>query len=468
MNFASLPYLFFLAISVAIYYVIGKNHRNKFLLFASYFFYSLFGFGFTSLMLITTLITYYSSYYCYYSVNLKTRKIYLAIGLSLDLLIFILFKYLRIIDLDIMNWPNWSAQKLLIPIGISFYTFKTLGYCIDLYKRKYEPDPSVISYALSVSFFPQLIAGPIEKSIVISQQLNRHEKFKSSKAIYGSKLILWGLFKKIVIADSIALIINPVFSDIYLYKGLDLFVCCLGFAIQVYADFSGYSDIAIGSASFFGVELPPNFNKPYFAKNYREFWVRWHATFSKWLKEYVFEPMGGVVKNNKLRTIFNIFLLFFIVGFWHGATLNYIIYSQCAFLFILLDIATKDIRKQFFKKIGLLPKSIVLKSINYIAMVLMMTFLAIYFRPQSFKESNYILNNITSLRFHHLTVNKALFIVIYVILLEFLQYFQIHANGHCFEKVNNFYLRACMYCVLLFSIILFGSRPEVTFQYFQF
>ncbi|MBK6985225.1 MAG: MBOAT family protein [Bacteroidetes bacterium] len=468
MNFASIQYLFFLIICVIIYYTISKSSRNLFLLFASYFFYSLFGFGFTLLMLITTLITYYCSYYSYYANDIKKRKQFFAIGLSLDLLIFILFKYIHIIDIDIMNWLNWSVQKLLVLIGISFYTFKTVGYCIDLYKRKYEPDSSLLSYALSVSFFPQLIAGPIEKSISISKQLNSNKIFNSSNAIYGTKLILWGLFKKIVIADSIALIINPVFSDIYSYKGLDLFVCCLGFAIQIYADFSGYSDIAIGSAAFFGVKLPPNFNKPYFSKNYREFWVRWHATFSKWLKEYVFDPLGGVVKNNQLKTLFNIFLLFLIVGFWHGATLNYMIYSQFAFLFIIIDIITKDIRKRFIKKIGLAPKSIILNTINYLAMVLMITFLVIYFRPQSFGESTYIIDNITSFHFHHLTIKKVLFIGLYILVLEIFQYFQINANGHCFEKINNFYLRACMYCIVLFSIILFGGRPEITFQYFQF
>jgi len=468
MNFASFPYLLFLFVSVLLYYILHKKYRTIFLLCASYLFYSLFGLGFTALMLITTIITYYASFYCYHSKDLKRRKLFLIIGLGLDLLIFVLFKYIHIINIDIMNWPNWSAQKLLVPIGISFYTFKTVGYCIDLYKRKYEPDSSVLNYALSVSFFPQLIAGPIEKSISISKQLTNNTTFNSSNAIYGTKLILWGLFKKIVIADSIALIINPVFSDIYSYKGLDLFVCCLGFALQIYADFSGYSDIAIGSAAFFGVKLFPNFNKPYFSKNYREFWVRWHATFSKWLKEYVFDPLGGVVKNNLLKTLFNIFLLFLIVGFWHGATLNYIIYAQFAFLFIIIDIISKDIRKRFIKKIGLVPKSIILTTINYLAMVLMMTFLAIYFRPQSFNESTYIIDNITCFHFHHLTIKKAIFIGLYILILECFQYFQINANGHCFEKIYNFYLRACMYCIVLFSIILFGGRPEVTFQYFQF
>lgn len=468
MNFASFQYLLFLVVCVVIYYQLKHKYRNGFLLFASYFFYSLFGFGFTALMLITTVVTYYTTYHCFHSKNARQRKQLLVLGLAIDLSIFILFKYVHLIDIDIMNWPNFSAQKLLIPIGISFYTFKTVGYCIDIYKNKYAPDKSVINYALSVSFFPQLIAGPIEKSIVISRQLSAFKPFDAERAIHASKLILWGLFKKIVIADTIAQTINPVFADIHAYKGLDLFVCCLGFAFQIYADFSGYSDIAIGSASFFGVNLPPNFNKPYFSRNYREFWVRWHSTFSKWLKEYVFDPLGGVVKNNRSKTVFNIFILFLIVGFWHGATLNYIIYSQCAFLFIMLDIVTKDQRKKILKKAGILPKSFLIKCCNYLAMTLMMAFLAIFFRPQIIQDSSYILQNIASFHFYNLDVKKAFFIFVYIGVLEFLQLFQINANGHCFEKIHNFYLRAFMYCVLLFSIMMYGSRPEVAFQYFQF
>lgn len=464
MNFASLPYLFFLITCVVIYYGIHKNYRNVFLLFASYFFYSLFGFGFTALMFITTLITYYSSYYCYHAENLSKRKLFMGIGLSLDLLIFVLFKYVHIIDIDLMNWPNWSAQKLLIPIGISFYTFKTIGYCIDIYKKKYAPENSFAYYALSVSFFPQLIAGPIEKSHIISIQLKQNDEFDIKNFIEGSKLILWGLFKKIVIADSIAQIINPVFGNITEYKGLDFVVALIGFTYQIYVDFSGYSDIAIGSAKCFGVNLPANFNKPFFSKNYREFWTRWHATFSKWLKEYVFDTLGGISKTSKSKTVFNIFILFLIVGLWHGATINYIIYAQLAFVFMLLDIITKDIRKKIFPK----RKSTLNKIINYVSIVSLIVVLSIFFRPSSFQDSVYILKHICSLHFYHLSSPNILYIIMYILVFEFFQYFQISAEGHCFQGVRNFYLKLAMFLFILFSILLLNSRPEVAFQYFQF
>lgn len=466
MNFASFPYLLFLIVVVVIYFIIRKcDYRNSFLLFASYFFYSIFGIGFSALMLLTSIITYVASYYSYYSNSKKKRRLYFYIGLSLDLLIFILFKYIHIIDLDIMNWPNWSVQKLLIPIGISFYTFKTIGYCIDVYKRKYTPENSFVYYALSVSFFPQLIAGPIEKSVVISSQLKQNNEFKVQNAIEGSKLIVWGLFKKIVIADSIALIINPVFNDIHSHYGFGLFIVFFAFAYQVYIDFSAYSDIAIGSAKFFNVNLPANFNKPYFSKNYREFWSRWHITFSKWLKEYVFDELGGY---SKVRIVFNLFLVFLIVGLWHGATLNFIIYAQLAFMLLLIDIATKNTRYKVFRLIGIDSNSVMMKVINYFAMVLMIAFLSIFFRVSEFNESIYILKNMFSFNSKGISIQGCTYIFMCVFLFEFLQFFQMTGDGHCFQRVNHFYLRFILYILMFFSVLILSNRAEVTFQYFQF
>ncbi len=468
MNFASFPYLLFLVTVACIYFCMSKKYRHIFLLFSSYLFYSFFGFGFLALMIVTTIITFITSYYCYYSDKAINKKLFFYLGLSLDLLIFILFKYFHIINIDIMNWPNWSVQKLLIPIGISFYTFKTVGYCIDIYKRKYPPESSFVYYALSVSFFPQLIAGPIEKSVVISAQIKQNKAFNIQNVIEGSKLIVWGLFKKIVIADSIAQIINPVFNNIKLYNGLDLWITFIAFAYQVYVDFSGYSDIAIGSAKCFGVKLPANFNKPFFAKNVREFWIRWHVSFSKWLKEYIFDSLGGISKTNQLKTAFNIFLLFLLVGFWHGATINFIIYSQLAFAFMIIDIISKDIRKSFFNAINIKSKSFTLKLISYITMVLMIAFLSVYFKLASISDSTYVFKHLLPLQFNNFNMYKVEYILLYIIVFEFFQYFQITADGHCFQRVKSFYIRTIMYIIIIFSILLFSSRPDLTFQYFQF
>ncbi len=465
MSFASFPYLLFLLTIVCIYFGISKKYSHVFLLFSSYLFYAFFGFGFLALMVITTVITFTTSYYCFYADKVSIRKLFFYLGLGLDLLIFILFKYIHIIDIDVMNWPNWSVQKLLIPIGISFYTFKTIGYCIDVYKRKYPPESSFVYYALSVSFFPQLIAGPIEKSVVISSQLKQKKTFNIQNVIEGSKLILWGLFKKIVIADGIGQIISPVLSNIHHYNGIDFFIVFIAFAYQVYSDFSGYSDIAIGSAMYFGIKLPANFNKPFFSKNYRKFWTRWHITFSKWLKEYIFDELG---RSNRLRLILNLWILFIIVGLWHGATLNFIIYAQIAFLFLLIDIATKTSRQKIFSFLRIKNDSLIIRIISYLAMIFFCMLIGIFYGLPSFSNSIYVLKQMVSSFICNISILHILILISYILLFEFFQYFQITADGHCFQRINNFYFRVGMYLVLLFSILLFSSKMPVTFQYFQF
>jgi alginate O-acetyltransferase complex protein AlgI len=468
MNFASFPYLVFLAVCVFIYFLLNNRAKPYFLLLASYLFYAFFGLGFVALMFVTSLITYATSYYCYHAETEQKRKLFFFLGLFFDLAVFIVFKYLHPIDADIMNWPNWSAYKILIPIGISFYTFKTIGYCVDMYKRKYEPEPQFVFYALSVGFFPQLIAGPIEKTVVISERLKANTNFNFQNCIEGGKLILWGLFKKIVISDSIAQLINPVFNNLREYSGIDLIIVFTLFGYQIYTDFSGYSDIAIGSAKCFGVDLPANFNKPYLSKNYREFWLRWHATFSKWLKEYVFAPMGGVSRNSRAKTVFNLFILFLVVGFWHGATLNFLLYAQLAFVLILIDIITKDARKRLLGFLKISRTALVVKLFSYAAMAFLLMSLAVFYRLADFDDSLYSIKNL----FHFgdgskLKAANIALAAAYILALEFFQSFQETADGSCFQKVRNVYLRFAMYLIVLFAILLMHSRPEVTFQYFQ-
>lgn len=466
MNFASLPYLLFLVIVATIYFSIGKKYRSIFLLLGSYFFYSIFGFGFAALMLITSGVTYYFTLLSYKSSNHIKRKLFFYFALIIDLLFFILFKYVHIIDIDVMNWPNFTVQKVLIPIGISFYTFKTVGYCIDIYKRKYEPINSFTEYALSVSFFPQLIAGPIEKSKTICSQLN-HSTYNKQNILEGGKLILWGIFKKIVIADSIAQITSSAFNKITNYHGTDYLIIFFAFAYQVYADFSGYSDIAIGSAKFFDVHLPANFNKPFFSKSFKEFWVRWHITMSQWLRDYIYIPLGG---NNlgKLRSIFNIFIVFLISGFWHGASLNFILFSQVAFLFLLIETAAFYLWKKVYINSKLELPYIIKRIINYLVIVGYVAFLCIFFQYNNINDITYVIKNSYSLNIGNLGSQKTIYLFITILVFELLQHFQLSPVGHCFQKVKSFHLRLIMYLAMLFSILTLSSRLDVTFQYFQF
>lgn len=462
MNFASFPYLLFLAVIVFLFYRFSDK-RKIIILLASYLFYSFFGVGFALLMFVTSWITYWASSKSYNSTSPKMRKFYFLLGLVIDLIIFVVFKYFHLIDIEMMNWPNFSAQDLLIPLGISFYTFKTLGYCIDIYQKKYSPIDSFSDYALSVSFFPQLIAGPIEKSKNLAVQFNRYENFNPQNIIDGGKLILWGMFKKIVIADSIAQIINPCFANLDEYQGFELWLILFGFVYQIYVDFSGYSDIAIGSAILFNIKLPANFNKPFYSKSVGEFWIRWHITFSRWLKEYVFDNIGGVVRGNKLRTVINLWILFQLVGIWHGATLNYMLYANLAFIWMLGDITTRKKRKKIFKK-----KKSFSPFLNYLTIILMMMSLCIFFRTSNLDESIYIVKNLFLFENYTLTFTKVYTVIGLILLFEFFQYFQISPKGTCVEKVKSFKIRALIYVFMIFCLVFLSMRADITFQYYQF
>ena len=461
MNFASFPYLLFLTLIVFLYYNFSDK-RKVLLLLGSYLFYAFFGLGFALLMFITSWVTYWCSNKSYNSNTHIKRRNYFLLGLTIDLIIFVIFKYFHWIDIELMNWPNFSAQDLLIPVGISFYTFKTLGYCIDIFQKKYTPINSFSDYALSVSFFPQLIAGPIEKSKNLSVQFNRNQGFNVQNIVDGGKIILWGMFKKIVVADSIAQIINPCFANLDEYNGVELWIILFGFVYQIYTDFSGYSDIAIGSAMMFNINLPVNFNKPFFSKSIGEFWIRWHITFSRWLKEYIFDNLGGVIRGKKFKTVFNLWLIFQVVGIWHGATLNYIFYANLAFLWMLGDVLTRKKRKKFLKKNRLLPL------LNYLTIILMMLSLSVFFRATSIQDSTYILKNLFVFDSNSLTNIKIVTILGLVLLFELLQNFQITSKGTCVEGIASFKIRALIYVFMIFSLIFLSMRADVTFQYYQF
>lgn len=467
MNFASFPYLVFLLFSVLIYFGPGKNLRPVFLLLASYLFYAFFGLGFVALMIFTTVVTFYSARLCSHAPQKNARLFWLYTGLAIDLAIFILFKYVHIIDMDIMDWPGWSAQKVLIPIGISFYTFKTLGYCVDVYKGKYAPENSLMYYAVSVSFFPQLIAGPIEKSHNIIVQLKNNEGFNRINFIEGGKLILWGFFKKLVVADSIAQVINPVFNNVRNYTGLDLVIALLAFVYQIYTDFSGYSDIAIGSAKCLGVDLPANFNKPLFSRNIFEFWRRWHITFYRWFREYIYGGLlQGKKKVPKYVTALKIAFIFFLVGLWHGASLNYILYAMVAYIFVLLDFVSRPFRLKFY--FGMRRQKWLLRSLSFAGIMIMVALMSSFFRPPTLQDSFYMLGHLFKGGFFQIGLFNTIYLLFIILFFEGLQSFQLTAKGTCFEGIPQFYLRGALYAGLVLLAILVSSRPDVTFQYFQF
>lgn len=343
MLFNSWQFLIFLPIVFILYFVLPKKIRHFELLIASYFFYMFWNWKLVFLILGTTLISYLAGLFIP-KVNRKAYKNLLLIATlvtSLGILVF--FKYFDFIAnsfVGVINMFNgsakWDSLNLILPIGISFYTFQTLSYVIDVYKGKIEPEKDFFFYALYVSFFPQLVAGPIERPENLLPQLKNQEGINPDNMAEGLRLMLIGYIKKIVIADMIGIFVNNVFNDIGGANGLTILIAVLLFSIQILCDFAGYSDIAKGIAKCFNIDLMTNFNHPYRSSSVKEFWSRWHISLSSWLRDYIYFPLGGS-RVNFGRWIFNMFLVFFISGLWHGASYTFIIWGMLHFLIRVIE-----------------------------------------------------------------------------------------------------------------------------------
>tara|TARA_Y100000816_G_C26082256_1_gene570553 strand:+ start:150 stop:1568 length:1419 start_codon:yes stop_codon:yes gene_type:complete len=345
MLFNSLEFIIFLPTVFLFYwFVFQKNLRvqNLLLLTSSYIFYGWWDYRFLSLIFLSTVVDYFVGLKIYDSDDSKAKKSYLLISILFNLGLLGFFKYFNFfIDswIDLFSSVGYETESvwtlnIILPVGISFYTFQTMSYTIDIFRKNLEPTKDFISFASFVSFFPQLVAGPIERATNLLPQILNKREFKYEQGVQGLRLILWGMFKKVVIADSLAPVIDEIFSNYQDYGGGILWLGAVYFAFQIYCDFSGYSDIAIGSSKLFGFELMSNFKFPYFSRNIGEFWRRWHISLSTWFRDYLYIPLGGS-KEGKWKSIRNIFIIFVVSGFWHGANWTFIFWGLFhAFLFL--------------------------------------------------------------------------------------------------------------------------------------
>ena len=343
MLFNSLEFLLFLPIVFLLYWFVFKKitTQNILILVSSYVFYGWWDWRFLSLILISTLIDYTIGLQLRKTSNLQRRKLLLSFSLVFNLGMLGFFKYYNFfVDSWIEAWSNIgvtmhaSSLNIILPVGISFYTFQTLSYTIDIYRKKLEPTKDFIAFASFVSFFPQLVAGPIERATNLLPQFYKKRTFNYDYAVSGMKLILWGLVKKVVIADSCAILVNKIFANYQDESGLALCMGAIYFAFQIYCDFSGYSDIAIGTSRLFGFKLMRNFNYPYFSRDIAEFWRRWHISLSTWFRDYLYIPLGGS-RGNKWFQLRNVFAIFLVSGFWHGANWTFIVWGGLNALFFI-------------------------------------------------------------------------------------------------------------------------------------
>ncbi|MEO6718909.1 MAG: MBOAT family O-acyltransferase [Ferruginibacter sp.] len=347
MLFNSLNFALFVPIVFFLYWFATKGNiklQNVLLLVSSYFFYACWDYRFLFLLIFSTFLDYYTGLKIYNAPGKKNRLFWLWLSIIVNLGFLGFFKYYNFFSASFAEALSnvgirvnpWTL-RVILPVGISFYTFHGLSYIIDIYKNRIQPEKNFIIYSVFVSFFPLLVAGPIERATHLLPQIQQKRTFEYTKAADGLRQILWGLFKKIVIADSCAQFADTIFNNYPAFNGSTLILGAFFFAIQIYCDFSGYSDIAIGTARLFGIELLRNFAFPYFSRDIAEFWRRWHISLSSWFRDYLYIPLGGS-KGGTWMKIRNTLIIFLVSGFWHGANWTFIIWGLLNALYIMPSI----------------------------------------------------------------------------------------------------------------------------------
>lgn len=310
MQFTSMAFAVFALIVFLIYWAVPNKYRMPLLLMVSYGFYMTFSPGYVLLLVVLSLMTY--------AIGRKCTKVAVICGISAQVAVLMFFKYAGFIPA--------ISNSIVIPVGISFYIFKAISYMVDVYQGKTEAEKKMMPVLLYLAFFPDIVSGPINRATILIPQLKEEKIFRYENAVYGMRLILLGVFKKLLIANTLARYVDQVFALYESYMGITYFFVMIFYTIQIYCDFSGYSDMAVGIARLFGITSMENFKAPYLAANIREFWSRWHITLSTWLKDYIYIPLGGS-KRGKVKTYFNLMVTFLVSGIWHGANLTFVIWG---------------------------------------------------------------------------------------------------------------------------------------------
>lgn len=347
MIFNSLAFFVFFPIVVALYFLTPARHRWATLLAASWFFYAWWRIEYLGLLLVSTTVDYTVGRLLGREERPGRRKLYLGVSLLINLGMLFVFKYLGFFAVTARALgANVPLVELVLPVGISFYTFQTIGYGIDVYRRKYEPETHFGRFALFVSFFPHLVAGPIMRAEALLPQFRRERSWDFDRAMSGLGWMLWGLFKKVVIADRAAGYVNAVYGDPSRFQGATVVVATYLFAFQIYCDFSGYSDIALGAARVLGFDLMRNFNRPYAARSMVDFWRRWHISLSTWFFDYVYVPLGGN-RVSSGRRAFNVLVVFLLSGLWHGASWTFVLWGAYHGILVVLSVALLSLATRF-------------------------------------------------------------------------------------------------------------------------
>jgi alginate O-acetyltransferase complex protein AlgI len=479
MLFNSFSFLLFFPVVCIIYFLIPHKYRWLLLLIASYYFYMNWIPVYGLLLLGSTIVTYVCAILLERESKRRNKHIILTISLILNFGTLFFYKYFNFVNNSVYKLLGhygitWGVPDfdVLLPVGISFYIFQTVGYTIDVYRGDLKAERHFGIYALFISFFPQLVAGPIERATNLLPQFYSKHIFSYERVVNGLKLMLWGFFMKVVVADRLSLYVDAVYNNAEHHNGTTLLTATLFFTFQIYCDFAGYSNIAIGTARVLGFDLMANFRQPYFAKSIPEFWRRWHISLSTWFRDYLYFPLGGN-RVPYLRWQFNLVVTFIISGIWHGANWTFVVWGLLHGLFQIISNLFKRTNLVNDEKslVSKLVPGFILSSFNTLTTFLLVSFAWIFFRARDLETAMFIIKKIVltngSLYKGHQTMLIP-YCVLGVFMLLLVEYFNENKIKFSLFENNRVFVRHLSYTALILLILLFGVFDGGQFIYFQF
>jgi len=479
MLFNSIHFLVFFGVVATLYYALKHKYRWILLLIASLYFYMSWKAEYVVLIVFSIFVCYLSARYIQDGKNQKLRKFFLVLSLVVNFGILFAFKYFNFFSLSISQFlQKYSIQfspimlKILLPVGISFYTFQALSYVVDVYRKQMKAEKHFGIFALYITYFPQLVAGPIERSGNLLPQFKEKHCFNFRNTIDGLQLMAWGFFEKVVIADRLAKVVDMIYGDVTYYTGIPLILATVFFAFQIFCDFSGYCNIATGAAKIMGINLMENFRRPYLSKSITEFWKRWHISLSTWFKDYLYFPLGGN-RVSKPRWMFNIFLVFLVSGIWHGANYTFMLWGVLHGFYMIISAVSVNAREKITGWIGLKKITKIHSSLKIIITFILVDIGWVFFRANNIHDVIYIFTHLfpIALKFHGINIGLdwtdliiAICSIVVLMTVHIVQ--EYYDTKKFFEK--HLWIKWIIYIILILCILLFGVFKNRAFIYFQF
>ena len=485
MTFNSWEFLLFYPIVALLYFALPRRTKWIMLLIASYFFYMCYQAELVFLILGTTFISWVASNIIERTEKVALRRICLTVTLVVCLGVLFFYKYFNFLSGSVSGiialfggTPDPVTLNLILPVGVSFYTFQTLSYVIDVYRGDIKTERNFFFYALFVSFFPQLVAGPIERPGNLIPQLKEPKRFNGEDAIKGAKHMIVGFFKKVVVADTLSLYVNSVYNDASRATAISVIIATVMFAVQIYCDFSGYTDIAIGCARIMGIRLMKNFDHPYMATTIKEFWGRWHISLSTWFKDYLYFPLGGS-RCAKWRHLMNLFIVFLVSGLWHGAAWTYVIWGAIHGIYQIIGVLTIKPRNRLLAKVGLSEKSAVVVWARRVMVFALVCFSWLFFRANSTADALHLVKtlflgwgtgfsqSLTLMGLDFAAILTSVLSVATLIMIDFVLKYEDECGGsYILTRRGSFIYYVWM--ILFAWAVLLSKGESSTFIYFQF